>query len=877
MGGLLHLFAFENRSMARKVLTHKKHVDGLEAPRNSIEQQIETSQNYSAVRDLPVEEDWSTKNCYPFEASMKKLINEEISKHSSTRQNAPISIVARLMGMDSLTLDTKSTVEPTEERSENMRTKCSNKEANGFGLTDHLSSNSNSSRQMELNSSYHNGDIDSERWSNGGRCGKGRSREHPQEEELQKFKKEFEAWQAARFRECSKFAELGNIPSQSSLAHEDLNKERTELYGRTAVEKAVKSKDQTIKARAQEIGGLQHNEMESFQVERKYSSSKTRNSSRYIEQSSMMDTDQKLYALSAPTKIVILKPGPDRVGDHTESWTSSPSFSEQRGSIEDFLEEVKERLKCEMQGKMLRKGGSVVVRGSGIETPYNEKPSSDPKQIAKNIANQVRDSVSKDIGANLTRSESTRSYKSEIQLNGPNSSEFISRDTRRFVSERLKNVLNKETNMHTVVGGHSRSYSVLDLDNDTSKDVQKMQTRSFRYGVGDDRPLHKELSPRNLVRSLSAPVSGTSFGKLLLEDRHILTGAQIRRKLEATENFPVDLKKRKRERFSFKEKVSNFRYSFSLRGRLFGKKIQSVLESHVFERYPLKDIMSGPTVVSNFDERHVKENFTEVPPSPASVCSSSAQEELWRPVDHLSPLSTPDVTPSNEYAMPQVFREISSNLSELRRQLNQLESDEPDERLIPPKPAEPEMFELKDPAEAYIRDLLVGSGLYDGSSDKYLWRSETSAKPIGTSVFEEVEESYKTFAKDNDISLKDQRVRRVDHKLLHDLLNEALSTVLEPHRGISTVSKVERKSMNSSSFPTLHGNKLLNCVWEIICDHLYPSTDRSCYSLEDMVARDLRLSPWTREVDDEGTSLGREVEILILGDLVDEILKDMKL
>ncbi|KAF4379511.1 hypothetical protein G4B88_018207 [Cannabis sativa] len=187
------------------------------------------------------------------------------------------------------------------------------------------------------------------------------------------------------------------------------------------------------------------------------------------------------------------------------------------------------------------------------------------------------------------------------------------------------------------------------------------------------------------------------------------------------------------------------------------------------------------------------------------------------------------VTAFSVFLNPNIHFKISSNLSELRRQLNQLESDAPDERLIPPKPAEPEI-------------------------------SETSAKPIGTSVFEEVEESYKTFAKDNDISLKDQRLRRVDHKLLHDLLNEALSTVLEPHRGISTVSKVERKSMNSSSFPTLHGNKLLNCVWEIICDHLYPSTDRSCYSLEDMVARDLRLSPWTREVDDEGTTLGREVK-----------------
>ncbi|XP_062102776.1 uncharacterized protein LOC133812941 isoform X2 [Humulus lupulus] len=810
---------------------------------------------------------------------MKKLINEEISKHSSTRQNAP-SIVARLMGMDMSTSDTKSAVQPTEKRSDNMRTRCSNKEANGFGLTDHLSSNSNSSRQMELNLSYPNGDIDSDRWNNGQRSGKGRSREHPQEEELQKFKKEFEAWQAARFRECSKFAELGNIPSQL-LAQEDLNKERAELYGRTTVEKAVKSKGQTIKARAQEIGGLQHHEMESFQVERKNSSLKSRNSSRDFEKSSMMDTDPKLYALSAPTKIVILKPGPDRVCDHRESWTSSPSFSEQRGSIEDFLEEVRERLKCEMQGKMLRRGS--VVRGSGIETPYSEKPSSDPKQIAQNIAKQDRDSVSKDIGANLTRLESTSSYKSEIQLNGPSSPEFISRDTRRFVSERLKNVLKKETDMHTIVGGHSRSYSVLDLDNDsievkqggdTLKEEQKMHTRSFRYGLGDDRPLHKELPPRNLIRSLSAPVSGTSFGKLLLEDRHILTGAQIRRKLEATENVPVDLKKRKKERFNFKEKVSNFRYSFSLRGRLFGKKIQSVMESHVFERYPLKDIMSGPTVVSNFNERHINENFTEVPPSPASVCSSP-QEELWRPVDQLSPLSTPDVTPSNEYALPQVFREISSNLSELRRQLNQLESDDPEERIIQSKPAQPEMFELKDPEEAYIRDLLVASGLYDASPDKYLWRSETSTKPIGTLVFEEVEESYKIFAKDHNISLKDQRARKIHHKLLHDLLNEALTTVLEPHRAISAVSKVKRKSMNSSSFPTLHGNKLLDCVWEIICDHLYPSTDRSCYSLEEMVARDLRLSPWTGQVDGEGTSLGREMEILIMGDLVDEILEDM--
>ncbi|KAM6584408.1 hypothetical protein CsatB_011410 [Cannabis sativa] len=58
-----------------------------------------------------------------------------------------------------------------------------------------------------------------------------------------------------------------------------------------------------------------------------------------------------------------------------------------------------------------------------------------------------------------------------------------------------------------------------------------------------------------------------------------------------------------------------------------------------------------------------------------------------------------------DVACEKELENVCSNLSELRRQLNQLESDAPDERLIPPKPAEPEMFELKDPAEAYSRQV----------------------------------------------------------------------------------------------------------------------------------------------------------------------------
>ncbi|KAM6543383.1 hypothetical protein CsatB_007830 [Cannabis sativa] len=58
-----------------------------------------------------------------------------------------------------------------------------------------------------------------------------------------------------------------------------------------------------------------------------------------------------------------------------------------------------------------------------------------------------------------------------------------------------------------------------------------------------------------------------------------------------------------------------------------------------------------------------------------------------------------------DVACEKELENVCSNLSELRRQLNQLESDSPDEKLIPPKPAEPEMFELKDPAEAYSRQV----------------------------------------------------------------------------------------------------------------------------------------------------------------------------
>ncbi|XWS33955.1 hypothetical protein CRYUN_Cryun22dG0127100 [Craigia yunnanensis] len=677
MGGIFHFFDFNQGSMARKILAHKRHVGGLEAPRNSLELQLETSQSNFAV-DLPnsyqVEEDWAAKNCYQTEALMNKLINEEMSKQSNTRQNAP-SIVARLMGMDALPLDSKSVGQPVEKNNDSQRVKFSKREKHAKGSAVHLASNSNYSKQMDVDSIYSRRDRDAERWSTSQKFGKPQPREHPQEEELQKFKKEFEAWQAARFRECSKVVDVGSI-STHQLAQEKLSEKKMALYAdseRAMNEKPLESKRFTVRENLHEMGLHNHgHKSELFPAEQKESRRRCMNKD--FQLPSMIDYNEKVDA--APMRIVILKPGLDRICDHEESRTSSSGTFEERTSIKDFLEEVRERLKLELQGKNLKK--SSVVRGSGIETPFSEKLS-DPRQIAKHIAKHVRENVSRDLGMNLVRSESTRSYRSEIQFNEPGSPEFINKDKRRFLSERLRNVLKQETefDVSIVSTGSSRS-SVFDNGRDMLKQIQdmsksgnkhsyweivkneqEMQTRSFRHG-DDVGLLNRELSPRNLIRSLSAPVSGTSFGKLLLEDRHILTGAQIRRKHEGIENVSADVRKRKKEKFNLREKIFNIKHGLTLRRRLFGKKIQSMVESYGTHNDPAKDILSGPTVVMNFSERH--ENSTEVPPSPASVCSST-NEEVWRQVDYLSSISTLDVTFGEDNAVPQVFKEISSNLN----------------------------------------------------------------------------------------------------------------------------------------------------------------------------------------------------------------------
>nr|GEX68439.1 hypothetical protein [Tanacetum cinerariifolium] len=204
----------------------------------------------------------------------------------------------------------------------------------------------------------------------------------------------------------------------------------------------------------------------------------------------------------------------------------------------------------------------------------------------------------------------------------------------------------------------------------------------------------------------------------------------------------MKVKKRRRDKFNLKERVSSLKYSLGLRERVFGIKMHLAFEFRDNDRSFVKDFMNGPTIMMNFVDRPIRilfllyfqDNAIEVPLSPTSMCSS-IHEDFYRAAYCASP-TTPSALTSDDNDLPQAFRDISSNLSELRKQSNQLETDRSEESITKEQPFEYDMEEeSEDEDEAYIQDFLIASGLYDNSFNKSLSRFNTYAKPINNSFY----------------------------------------------------------------------------------------------------------------------------------------------
>lgn len=191
---------------------------------------------------------------------------------------------------------------------------------------------------------------------------------------------------------------------------------------------------------------------------------------------------------------------------------------------------------------------------------------------------------------------------------------------------------------------------------------------------------------------------------------------------------------------------------------------------------------------------------------------------------------------------------------------------------------ESKLPDLEEGPAAYVRALLVASGLYDGLSNTYMSRLEPLARPIATPVYEEVEESYEQQDREaagRGVEKDDgEKGIEIDHKLLYDLLNEALSNVLGPPMLSSTFW--EKISVPCDLLLHPRGQRLMDSVWGFICPLVYPPGDvLTHYPHDSMVARDLGSALWFQLLGEQVDAVGSAIEGSILRDLIGEIPRDM--
>ncbi|XP_075475988.1 uncharacterized protein LOC142516618 isoform X2 [Primulina tabacum] len=208
-------------------------------------------------------------------------------------------------------------------------------------------------------------------------------------------------------------------------------------------------------------------------------------------------------------------------------------------------------------------------------------------------------------------------------------------------------------------------------------------------------------------------------------------------------------------------------------------------------------------------------------------------------------------------------------MQEWRKKLNQLEYTDPEEDINEQQPSEVEV-DIENQDEAYIKELLVVAGLYDGSYNRSLLKWDPLGKPISNHVFEEVEDSYRTTTKVDDICSK-YHGGKLNHNMILDLLNEVLPNILRPPLNQSTYIE---KAFGYVHKPPL-GKKLLFHVWEFIRLYVNPPSDKSYYALDSLLTRDWKLSTWSHLIDDDINSIGRDIESQIMKEQIQEMVEDI--
>ncbi|CAL9100690.1 unnamed protein product [Musa acuminata var. zebrina] len=602
MVGILQFFDIGQAcSSCKSLMLSSRRNNGLEAPRNTLEFPMKMYQSFQVVHEEILHG-----------TDTGRLIAEEIPQITKDQCNRP-SVAARLMGMDALPSDIKPLL-------------CAEQLNDEKGPRKEPSTTSNQQASLALKSMrYSNTELfpynikqDFDQHTRKLEMNKPQTCEHPQEELLQKFKREFEAWQASKVWEKSVTLELGNDREKkkyiSTLPQEGVEKEKVSRHvdhkRSSFVTKTTETRWHVPTARPnmnQEQDDLL--KYEAFASEHNENALTEENSPRDNRRSSFFapQYDHRMNMSASPRRIVILKPCYEMYHKTEESLGSRVMLEEEK-NMHDFLEQVKERLIVELQWKPRFETATDWTRPEAFVT----KGFADSKYLVPKCLNQNRGD-SEDNKATLMRPKSTRTYRNEIQPSEKAYPEIIDQEMVTPLSERVKNVLKDETDIRYPF--NSSSTLTMSLP---SKEAEKFNlirqfgkkvtswddtkaligSKSFKHDQGhafDDG----EESSRNLVRSFSAPVSGIAFGKLLLEDKHSMTSVLTCRKHEVSQNDLMEARKNKNGAFDMKSRVTCLRQNFTLKEKLFRKRIQLMDELAEDEFPSMKTTENTPSVLMN--------------------------------------------------------------------------------------------------------------------------------------------------------------------------------------------------------------------------------------------------------------------------------------
>ncbi|KAF3341310.1 hypothetical protein FCM35_KLT10154 [Carex littledalei] len=790
----------------------------------------------------------------PAQLSKRTTVNNPVREDMSIpaqkpeTRNAP-SIVARLMGMDTIPPG-RSTVIDAKESKLPKPTKPNIYHSPRKDLTFDGSPRSAPFRQrkgslLSYGSTTNAGNGSNIKNSNTynkkskkdyGRPQKGKRpssgvppRQHPQEEALQKFKRDFEAWQSSAMVEKSECVaeNLHKGKYIQILAQENLNKEKMAMY---SIQK--QNATETVQV------VLPKNELH------------------------VSEAIEKQERSPLPTRIVILKPSFDPKNQTPDPFLGSSNSKNRDCTMVDFLEEVKERLRLEIEGK----AASVAKKEKNGK---HKTIATDPKEIARDIAKQIRETVTRDFEKKLTRS---RSFKLPNYV--PDTSESVRRDTRRILSEKLKNVLRNEagserpsTSMEPsrasfIIKRRERVKSMSEFPSIINKEYKRNDTRCKLDSTGMVDA--DTASPRSLFRSFSAPVPGTNLGKLLLEDSGLTKWARVGvRHEEEVENLREERNGIKEHGSGFKGKVSNLRHNFNLKGKLFGNKTHAVKTPKSEDFLPLKVLRTIPSALMNPGPS--QENYTEVPPSPASVSSSSHNE--FSGGDNPSPVSPLEVS---AHASRKSLGDISFPISDAIPTI-QPKNEETEEAEYTEKSEDTDITEILTPEEAYVKEILVSAGLYKNkkTNETNLYIN-FAPRPLSFQIFEQIEEAYN---KDIKISTEDHLQTDphadIDRRILFDLANESVETLFGPARNSDTLSEWVG---TNGTLPS--GSILLDEICTQIDTFINPPMDEM-QTIDSMVGQDVKTNTWSSKLYEEKDVLCKKMSFVIFMEVLDDFVNEM--